>query len=1242
MMGDPAPDFIPATVAPQRPVSSAAPNFIPASTEPDKQVDKPGKPSGIPLPKAVKDIPAALLADPLGGPWALAKAGGRATLDMAEMAASGAAALAKTMFEPVKVDPKLSPQDQAESNFNQSLDQFTKNYDKIKAALNFTNVAPADKTEQAMSNLLGMLPQAIQKGGDTVYDQTGSALAGAGFMGVATLLSFRPGLAADIVRPAVEKFKSGEPSTLASAFDELAAQHTEAATAVAEHVGQTDVKTAQYLKSRIQKFVDASDKELNKIGVAAAKANIKELEGDYATIKGKAFSGQKADAGTLLPKETLISVEKASASLRTTVKEAQASFNEGPAKVKSAQRIAGGTDDVVEEPEGRVIGTHTEAADQAMLHEGIKNKVKGELLDKLAGPKTVYMNSGIPVSRASVEAAFSMASDVADKIPGVQIARAKLAAQYDKFIDTFNPEARGPEARVAGSRIAQNFFTEAAREHVIWEKSKPRRKYWQAMGDEAGLQFMRDVDAGKKLDNPVQEKARQGYEVWSDRMYQQDLVTGFTYDAVDHYVPRLFVDQEGVRKWMTQKYGNKWADPRFIKDRKFQLITEAEKAGFTLKYKNPEEAMMARQRMSDIAELRHTLLKQLESEGLAIKAGKGETRPPEGYSPDSRRSPTGQRYWVHENIGPLMRNAFDSKSLWEAQGNLGAAFRGYMGLKNTIVPLKLALSAFHPLHVMHIDNAAHLTRSTKLLAERGGGTVAKAYEFVVNVATGIPGTPGALWRSLYDSPKTGYPLLKVFQGKLPMEALNPAQRKAWQYLSESGMIPTRPRQEMNGSMQKMKDAWNESRIPAAAWHLPWALMEGINHPVFGMWIPSLKIASLLKDAEVNLRLNPDLAFDSTQRGVMLRDAARKVESRYGEINYNSMFWNKMYKDIGVASTLSLGWNVGLIDQYAGGAVDAVKAAKNIGLDLLDPNSKGSELGRQVRAGNLDRPIQATLYVSTALMLGGLMHYFMTGKPPEDLLDYTNPKSGDKDQYGRDERLNTMFYTREFSSLYKHMEYEGTMPGLGEFVLNKGSGLGEMMKSALTGVDSLGREVRKPDSPLYLQTAESLAAMYSDLLPISHEAIEKAGGYKATSTRTKILDIAGFTPAGKYISQTKTENLIGDEYNKYVRPKETPYDQVVKSKDFKDLQQAYTKDDPGYDRKLDAAQDKYDLKSADIRRLEKQFRHEDEFDLLKYQFSRLEWPQQRDLLDKMSKEERAVYLPISNKKHLRDNYEEPSQ
>ena len=177
----------------------------------------------------------------------------------------------------------------------------------------------------------------------------------------------------------------------------------------------------------------------------------------------------------------------------------------------------------------------------------------------------------------------------------------------------------------------------------------------------------------------------------------------------------------------------------------------------------------------------------------------------------------------------------------------------------------------------------------------------------------------------------------------------------------------------------------------------------------------MKIASYLKDAKVAREANPN--WTPTQRQEAFRQIARKVESRYGEMNYKSMFMEKWVKDIGVATNLSFGWNVGLLDQYVGGAIDLGRAAAD----------KGT-FKEKVKYGLMDRPVFAAYYVGSALMVGGLMHYFFTGKQPQSLIDYTHPESGENDQYGKPIRLNTMFYTREFEGLYKHMQQEGTVPG----------------------------------------------------------------------------------------------------------------------------------------------------------------------------------------------------------------------
>lgn len=1147
-------------------------------------------------------------------------------------------------------------------------------------------------------------------------------------------------------------------TNLRTAFDSLAATDPTAAGAIADRVQQVDANTAKYMKRRINKFIDASDKELSIIGKNAADAAIAELEGDYEKVRPQRPEGtstgegatspsrsrRTGPAGNLIPEEdrTGLSTGEGKASPgrggrsgpagdlipekpKTPTKGGpptprvnRAAVQGGAASPEAISRVAqekaagqsrfilhaddtvtpltgvdavdakarpgdvivqrgvgkdpytildrgGLTQGLAQGKLNRAVGLGTLQLKPVLTAEQVGSTIRTaakegtEAIAKVDMTKTpevraaeregvaarrdkeeagetepksdhyLYISSGIPVTRQMVEGAFTFAMSAAEKIPGFKIARSKMESLYNTYIETFNPEAKGPAARTAGAAIARNFFAQAQREHITWEAGKQRRVYWQKMGPKASMGFINAMETSRPLSNPVWEKARAAYRNWTVDLVAQDQRTylgsgkDLPYAPRENYVPHLFEDSEGIIRWATKKYGNKWADPKFIKDRTFNLYQEAIDAGFTPKFTNPEEIMQARQFASDIAALRTDLLADLERKGVAQKAAKGADRPPTGFSPNSRRSPTGVRYWVREEADALMHNAFDSASLWNLQGSalkkaVSQGFRGWMGVKNALIPIKLGLSLFHPMHVLHIDASATLARETKGLI--GKPSLESIKSFMLNSST-------AYLQPLWTNPKMGYPILQVFRGKRDFATLSDADKAAFKDLAEGGMVPTRPREETSGQIQKFKDAVNK-RSAAALWHLPWAGMAAISHPLFGVWIPTLKVASYLKDVKVARELNPN--WTDTQRQEAFRQIARKVEARYGEMNYNSLFMDKMLKDIGVATNLSLGWNIGLLDQYVGGAIDLGKATKRVGLDILDPESKGSEVKRQLAAGTLDRPVFMAYYVSSALMIGGMMHYWFTGKPPEQLIDYTHPQSGEKDQYGKPIRLNTMFYTREFEGLAKHMEQEGAGAGLSDFIKNKGSGLMEMSRTALTGVDSLSNDIRNPEDPAYKQFEQTLFNALTGLDPISVEAIKKSTG--ANYAKNIALSITGFTPAGKYISETVMEGQIADRFNRYVRPKEKPFLAVEMGKDVKQLRQMFLKDDPKYDEKLEAAVKKYDMTDKDVHRIEKLFNSpkEAEFDPSVYMFQKLPWEIQKPLLDKMSAAERETYLPHISK------------
>ena len=1253
-------DITPAKPA-GKPVVKSKGISVSALTKPPETA-KPSTSFASHVAKTIKAAAYAAADDPPEAVFGAANAAIKGGISMINLAASGVAALAKSMVTPIKVDPKATPQQQAEQNFEQSIEVFVQNQKKIEAALTVVNDAPPTRQEEEMTKVLNLIPEGVNAVGDTVYERTGSALAATAALSLATVLTLNPNLAGRVMKGAGEVVKSGKPPTkIAAAFDEMAAKHPEAATAVADHINQVDPVTAKKLHAKIQKYIDASDSELSLIGRNAADAAIKELEGNYEDIRGQGLDRRPPNAISVPPPDTSVkplvqrgrgvdesyvakareealakqrmmltvggSVDKLSSTIRTAAKEGQEA-------IQQADYTLG------EEPVNMSLTKEQRAAERERIAtkrdqaEGVKPKFtpepiprraaehEGEVARRTAAeeastpqnPDIIYFNMGVPVTRAHVEMAFNFASKLASKVPGVEIAKAKMSRLYEGYISTFNPEAKGAPARTAGAAIAANFFEQAHREHAVWQQGKERRIYWQKMGSEASMEFINKFEKGGKLPNPIQEKARLAYKNWAADIYAQDMRTGFTYDPVDHYMPHLFKDGDGVLRFMQKRYGNRWADPGFIKERGYNLYQEAVDAGFTPKTTNPEEIMQARQQASDIAALRTDLLADLERKGVAQRAPKGATKPPAGFSPNSRRSPAGQRYWVREEADALMHNAFDSKSLWADRGLKGEAFRGYMELKNKIVPIKLMASLFHPMHVIHIDAAAELTRSSKLAL--GAPSLGHTRDFMISMATATPFTPGSLYRSLWDNPKTGYPVLRVFQGKRDFASLSDADKAAYKDLAEGGLVPTRPMEETLSDWQRTVDAWHKGELGKAAFHLPFAVLSSLGHPIYNTWIPTLKIASYLKDAKVARELNPD--WTPAARQEAFRQIARKVESRYGQMNYNSLFMNKVAKDIGVATNLSLGWNIGLLDQYVGGAID-------LGQATVDRGS----LAEKTASGRLDRPVFAAYYVGSALMIGGLMHYFFTGKQPQQLIDYTHPESGEVDQYGKPIRLNTMFYTREFEGLYKHMQQEGTVPGLTDFVYNKGSGVMEMAKSSLTGVDSLGQEIRDPNSPAYKQLEQTLLYEFGDLDPIAVEAIEKSTGSKVKSIGLSVL---GFTPAGKYISETVLEGQIANAYNKFVRPKEKPFEAVQMAKDVKDLRQAWNENSPKYEVKLDGVAVKYDLDDKDVHKLEKMFASpkEQEFDPSIYMFQHLPWEVQKPMLDKMTKEDRENYLPHISK------------
>jgi uncharacterized phage-associated protein len=192
-----------------------------------------------------------------------------------------------------------------------------------------------------------------------------------------------------------------------------------------------------------------------------------------------------------------------------------------------------------------------------------------------------------------------------------------------------------------------------------------------------------------------------------------------------------------------------------------------------------------------------------------------------------------------------------------------------------------------------------------------------------------------------------------------------------------------------------------------------------------------------------------------------------------------------------------------------------------------------------------------------------------------------------------------------------------------------------MHEFATGLNSFGQEIASPDAPLLKRTAQKLAYTMTDLEPISLKALLQQDTLKG-----KALAVAGFTPVSKYITATKTEGAIEEAYRRYNAPQQTPYERAMFSEDMRNLRKATGKNDSQADAILTKMQEQYGLTYKELHALRRKVEKGENPSIS--MFKQLEWHVQKKLLDAMTPEDREIYLPVSNRTHLRSKYEEPTE
>jgi len=1081
---------------------------------------------------------------------------------------------------------------------------------------------------------------------ETIQETTGATIVGAGAQ-----LSVS-GLMTGIINNANAKARFRNPDVKTPSSEELARRIQKDAEATGKRIGELEIDLAQKQpkpRVRLQPGQEVITPEELGIGIARTVAETPRAEVDPAKpqLTVDEDTGQvevKSSVGELLAQENrqFLQVKR--------IDVAEAERGKGRAQ-EMMQTLA----DEVQRRGLTLASDFSVSQDQQRVYAALKQKgfeVKENPNSPGINGSKVSADPRVPVYEVTrqVEAPVAeptitpqqqqifASGPTLDSLPGGKFVQGKLTAWYTELIRNVNPEALGEQAKKTAATLAFHIARSSNLETANYGFAKDRLAFWQKMSAVDIRLFMRFFETGARFKDPVLQKAAENIRERNKEIFEQDRKNKIEYDPIDNYLYHSFEDGEGVSTYFEGKYGVKWGNPGFTKDREFALYEEAIKAGFTPKYTNPEEIMLARAHASDIAEMRIDLLKDLADQGLAREAKKGE-EPPMGEW-NYRRAPNGQGYWVDRTADQILHNHFDTKSLWNIGGIRGDIFKGAMFLKNSIVPSILALSLFHPIHLLAgMDSAANMVRYAKQMAVGKMNAITFFGKWLESLTLGAKGIP---LYGIIDNPKIGYRLLNAITGRISANKLTKSDLLILQYVNEGGFIPTLSEQFKTNAAKSFRTALNQAitELPLnrtrsieggvkAAWYAPFAILDKLQKPMFERWIPAMKLASYTKDVKTAFETDPTLLQDVGRRRLALRKLAKSVDNRYGEMAYNTLFWNRMIKDAAVANMISLGWVFGFFREYGGAVSDISKAV----------TTKG-KLTQKIAKGELDRPLFVMFYTLQTTLIGGLITWAMTGEPPEDLIDYLYPKTGDKDSRGEDKRVNTPFYPREIAAIAKHIEHEGVTSGLWHFISNKASGAIGMVRQWWTGRDWRGHEIRDPNSPLAQKTWDTLRASLADLEPISIQSIRESN----RSAKDVVLGISGFGKAPQYATQTNTEASISSLYRRYFATAATPYETAILSNDRKQLARYYGEGKiEEYGELLDKMLEKYDLTATEQQRLARNvMQRGQDYNPYATMFERLTWQQQKRLLDKMTEDERAEYLPHANREHLRYSYEEPEE
>lgn len=728
------------------------------------------------------------------------------------------------------------------------------------------------------------------------------------------------------------------------------------------------------------------------------------------------------------------------------------------------------------------------------------------------------------------------------------------------------------------------------------------------------------------------------HQVGYKAMEMVEKSAGIRYAAVKAYIYHALKDprrQEEFSKWFDTFHSG---DPRFAHTREIPKLRDVFRAGFELKTLNPERLFQARLfAHTEAIRKIFTLRDAADEDGLAFRTNTPDLDPEikkwtQVTSPARDMAGNHETYYVEPGAAKVLRNAWDQKSVYDV-AFAGPLFKLAALGKGVTASLKLAWSLSHAKHMLKMGMTHALTQVTRmgLLGEKRAAAWRQAVGDVFTAGFDINRKEVKAWRGeKLDSPLTHDEEANVEDAK--------QMGLDFSTNSERNMQFARGLSELFPKWAKSVKVANQ----AVSHGYKILSSEFFQKFLFERIIPSMKFKAAMAFRDNLMRQHPE--FNNPGMEVARKSALRKggeaIDARFGEMFYNNLYWSKMAKDIGQASLLSLGWQIGFIRVYGGALKDMSSNAAHMNEIVKKVRGQKSEhtflTDRILFAGYYTalNALEAGVYTYAAMKLNGEddKHAFPQGR------DYIFPRTA-KDAQGKYVRVQPIEYSREWASWNQHIMQEGGYPmgiakGSSYFWSNKLQPFLQTLNQDWQNKNYFGMEVAdKGDPNQFNQFVDHARFWATNLaLPIPFEgAFENTGGSYDLADVAR--SVAGYPRSPAWTNRTDTENRISDKYRIRFAGIKSKAD-VDKQKAHQALRKAVLeKDDAGLKKAVDSLKAMHVTDKA-ISNLEHDAKKNTPYET--YMFKRLEPGDQKEILDQMTPEELKIYVPLSHKE-LKSQY-----